>query len=63
MISIPSFDKFTLQTTIDHNIIIYEDNRITKTVTLNKFPIFTEVLNISVSGINIKQSPKVIYYV
>jgi len=48
---------------IDHNVIVYNDDTITHTVTLNKFPLEKTLKNSEINQINMQISKKTIIYV
>lgn len=64
MQAIQAINKYSLSVKIDHNIVVYDENTTTKTIVLIKFPIVEEnISRIYSSGVIIKNSPKVTYYV
>ena len=48
---------------IDDNVIVYNDDTITHTVTLNKFPLEKTLKNSEINQINMQISKKTIVYV
>lgn len=58
-----SFDRTKLSATILHNVVVYNDDRITNTVTLNRFPLVENITKTEIVGIKLQQPNKVTYYV
>jgi len=58
-----SFNKYTLSATIQQNVIMYNDDNNTRTVTFNRFPLIEDITKTEIVGAKLKQPNKATFYV